>query len=42
MRVRNKYLVITVVAWGACLTLGAASYAIVLRPHMEYQQELEH
>jgi hypothetical protein len=41
MKVRNRYLVIAVVVWGACLVLTAVSYAVILRPHMDYRKALE-
>ncbi|HNS21603.1 MAG TPA: hypothetical protein PKH24_13950 [Sedimentisphaerales bacterium] len=41
MRVRDKYLLIMAVVWGPCLTLAAASYALVLRPQMEHRRQLE-
>jgi hypothetical protein len=40
MRVRNRYLLVAGAAWGGCLILGAASYAIVLQPQEEYRHEL--
>jgi hypothetical protein len=41
MKVRNKYLMVTAVVWGVCLALTAASYAVILRPHMDYGKALE-
>jgi hypothetical protein len=41
MKVRNKYLVVLAMTWGPCLLLGTASYAVILRPQLDYRQELE-
>jgi len=41
MRVRNKYLLIMAMVWGPCLALATAAYALVLRPQIERQRQLE-
>lgn len=41
MKVRSRYLLAMVVAWSPCLLLAAASYAVVLRPQLDYRGELE-
>jgi Tfp pilus assembly protein PilO len=41
MKIRNKYLLVLAMAWGPCLLLAAASYAVVLRPQLDYRKELE-
>jgi Tfp pilus assembly protein PilO len=41
MKVRNKYLLIMIMAWGPCLLTAGAAYALVLRPQVECRQELE-
>jgi len=41
MRVRNRYLLVLAMAWGPCLLLAAASYAVILRPQLDYRRELE-
>jgi len=41
MKVRSQYLLVMVVAWGPCLLVAAASYALVLRPQQAFRRELE-
>jgi hypothetical protein len=41
MKVRNRYLLVMAVAWGPCLVVAAASYAVVLRPQLDCRKELE-
>jgi len=41
MKVRSRYFLIMAVAWGPCLLLAAASYAMVLRPQLGHRKELE-
>jgi len=41
MKVRSRYLMVLTIAWGACLLLALAFYAVILRPQSEYRRELE-
>lgn len=41
MKVRNKYLMVMAVVWGVCFLLSAASYAVILHPHLDYRKALE-
>jgi hypothetical protein len=41
MKVRNRYLTVTAIAWGICLLLATASYAVLLRPRLGCKKALE-
>jgi hypothetical protein len=41
MKIRSQYLVSLAIAWGACLFLAAASYAVILRPQVDYRKAIE-
>jgi hypothetical protein len=41
MKARNRYLLVLAIAWGPCLLVAAASYAVILRPQLDHRKELE-
>lgn len=41
MKVRNRYLLVLVVAWSPCLLAAGVSYAVLLRPQLECRKDLE-
>jgi hypothetical protein len=41
MKVRNRYFLVLAVAWGPCLLVAAACYALILRPQLDCRKDLE-
>ncbi len=41
MKTRSRYLLMMVLAWGPCLLVAAAAYAMFLRPQQEHRKALE-